>query len=131
MGPAIDAYGIEHSKAFGPGEGCKAMSGHRYDGGICLLAQCAIVIPPALGNRLVDENILANLHGVIVARIDPKTLGAEHHQRDVLCYGLIKSIKYSGWRSVLLHLRRELDQIAPHDFFNSCGVASCQDQRFD
>jgi hypothetical protein len=28
-------------------------------------------------------------------------------------------------------LRGELDQIAPHDLFNSCGAAYLQDERFD
>src|SRR5215472_7810646 len=50
VGPAIDADGLEHAQAFGPSEGRQAMPSHRDDGGIRLLAQFEVGVPPSVGN---------------------------------------------------------------------------------
>ena len=103
------------------------MPSHHQNGGIRPFAQIEIGVPPAIGNRLVDEDILPNLQVVTVVQIDPKALGAKHHQRNVFCYGVIESIEHASGRIVLLNLRGKLDQIGPHDLFDAWKIASSND----
>ncbi len=59
------------------------------------------------------------------------SLGAKHHQRNVFCYGIIKCVKHTGRRIVPLDLCGKLEQIAPHNLFNSCRAVPLEDERLN
>ena len=99
------------------------MPGHHDHRGIRLLAQREVGAPPTLGDGFVDEHVLAESEGLAIANIDAEPLGAEHAQRDVLCYRLIQGIEHAGGRTVLPDVDRVVDQVGPHGLLNSCGLA--------
>jgi hypothetical protein len=75
-----------------------------------------------------SQDVLSDSQAVAVAHIQPEALGAQHHQRDVLGYGVIECIEHGSGRVVIVDSGGELDQVAPHDLLDPCGVAHWEEK---
>ena len=96
-GPAIDADGLDHAPALGPGEGSQAHPGHHDAGVVGVLAVGRIVLPPSARHVLVHEHGLAELHRLPVADLGGKAAGAEHVQRRGLRCGFVERVEHGVW----------------------------------
>jgi hypothetical protein len=74
-----------------------------------LWLSCVVVVPPAVGDRLVDEDVLVEPQRLPLRDAHAVASRADHAHRAVLRHRLIEGVEHVGRGLVLAHLGGEVE----------------------